>query len=166
LRTFAAATAERIVMDLRKLKTLIDLVSESNISELEITEAEGKVRIVKAANPGAANAAAPPSSAAIAVPSAAPPPSAAMPAREAAPAEAAGQVIKSPMVGTFYRSASPGAKPFVELGSPIKEGEPVCIIEAMKIMNEIEADCSGKIVRILCENGQAVEFGQPLFVVE
>jgi len=85
---------------------------------------------------------------------------------ETAVAEAAGKLIKSPMVGTFYRSASPGAKAFVEVGSTIKEGEPVCIIEAMKIMNEIEADVSGKIVQILCENGQAVEFGQPLFVVE
>ena len=82
------------------------------------------------------------------------------------PAEPAGRVIKSPMVGTFYRSASPGSKPFVELGDAVKEGQAVCIIEAMKIMNEIEADCSGKVVRLLCENGQAVEFGQPLFIVE
>ncbi|EGJ11001.1 biotin carboxyl carrier protein, partial [Rubrivivax benzoatilyticus JA2 = ATCC BAA-35] len=84
----------------------------------------------------------------------------------AAPAEPAGKVIKSPMVGTFYRAASPGAKPFADVGQQIKEGEPVCIIEAMKIMNEIEADCAGRIVRILCENGQPVEFGQPLFIVE
>lgn len=153
-------------MDLRKLKTLIDLVSESNISELEITEAEGKVRIVKA---GAAALAAPVAlaPAPVAAPAVAPaaPAAVAAPA-EAAPAEPAGKVIKSPMVGTFYRSASPGAKAFVEVGSSIKEGEPVCIIEAMKIMNEIEADCSGKVLRILCENGQAVEFGQPLFIVE
>lgn len=153
-------------MDLRKLKTLIDLVSESNISELEITEAEGKVRIVKA---GVAAVAAPVAlaPAPVAAPAAAPaaPAAVAAPA-EAAPAEPAGKVIKSPMVGTFYRSASPGAKAFVEVGSSIKEGEPVCIIEAMKIMNEIEADCSGKVLRILCENGQAVEFGQPLFIVE
>jgi len=148
-------------MDLRKLKTLIDLVSESNISELEITEAEGKVRIVKAgvapaplvATAGAAAGAAP--AVALAAPSA-----------PAAPAEPEGKVIKSPMVGTFYRAASPGAKAFVELGNEIKEGDPVCIIEAMKIMNEIEADCAGRIKRILCENGQAVEFGQPLFIVE
>jgi acetyl-CoA carboxylase biotin carboxyl carrier protein len=153
-------------MDLRKLKTLIDLVSESNISELEITEAEGKVRIVKA---GAAPAMMMQAPVAMA-PAAAPVAAAAAPV---APAEAAavsaapaGKMITSPMVGTFYRSASPGAKPFVELGSEIKEGEPVCIIEAMKIMNEIEADCGGKIVQILCENGQAVEFGQPLFVIE
>jgi acetyl-CoA carboxylase biotin carboxyl carrier protein len=150
-------------MDLRKLKTLIDLVSESNISELEITEAEGKVRIVKAGP--AATYAAPPMVPAAAV--APPAPAAAAPAlAEAAPPAETGKVIKSPMVGTFYRSASPGSKAFVEVGSQIKEGEPVCIIEAMKIMNEIEADTSGKIVRILCENGQAVEFGQPLFVVE
>jgi acetyl-CoA carboxylase biotin carboxyl carrier protein len=149
-------------MDLRKLKTLIDLVSESNISELEITEAEGKVRIVKAiaAAPMAASPA--PQVAGAAALDTAPP----VAAQAAAPVEPAGKVIKSPMVGTFYRSASPGAKPFVEADDAIKEGEPVCIIEAMKIMNEIEADCSGRITRILCENGQAVEFGQPLFIVE
>jgi len=150
-------------MDLRKLKTLIDLVSESNISELEITEAEGKVRIVKAgvaAAPAHAAAAAPP-------PAAAPSPAVALAAPAAEePAAPEGQVIKSPMVGTFYRAASPGAKAFVELGDEVKEGMPVCIIEAMKIMNEIESDCAGKIKRILCENGQAVEFGQPLFIVE
>ncbi len=150
-------------MDLRKLKTLIDLVSESNISELEITEAEGKVRIVKA---GAVAVAAP-----VYAPAPAPagPPAAAAPAAPAAPvAEAApeGKVIKSPMVGTFYRAASPGAKAFAELGDQVKVGQPVCIIEAMKIMNEIEADVDGKVLRILCENGQAVEFGQPLFIVE
>ncbi len=146
-------------MDLRKLKTLVDLVSESNISELEITEAEGKVRIVKAAPaPAAAPAAAAP---VVAVA----PPSAAMAAATPAPAPA-GRLIKSPMVGTFYRAASPGAKPFIELGSEVKEGDPVCIVEAMKIMNEIEADCAGRVVEILCENGQAVEFGQPLFGLE
>jgi acetyl-CoA carboxylase biotin carboxyl carrier protein len=149
-------------MDLRKLKTLIDLVSDSNISELEITEAEGKVRIVKAGLVAAAPAA--PMAVMAAAPAAAATAPAAAP--EAAPAAPAGQIIKSPMVGTFYRSASPGSKAFVEVGMAIKEGEPVCIIEAMKIMNEIEADCSGKISRILCENGQAVEFGQPLFIVE
>lgn len=147
-------------MDLRKLKTLIDLVSESNISELEITEAEGKVRIVKAAVAVAAPPAIAPSP--VGTIAASPTPV----AEPAAPPEPAGQVIKSPMVGTFYRAASPGAKSFVEVGDEIKSGQPVCIIEAMKIMNEIEADCSGKIVRILCENGQAVEFGQPLFIVE
>jgi acetyl-CoA carboxylase biotin carboxyl carrier protein len=156
-------------MDLRKLKTLIDLVSESNIHELEITEAEGKVRIVKGAPPAVAL---PPAAApvtAVTVPAPAPAtvaPAAATPAPAAAPEAPAGKTIKSPMVGTFYRAASPGAKPFVELGSSVKEGEPVCIIEAMKIMNEIEADVAGKITRVLCENGQAVEFGQPLFIVE
>ena len=150
-------------MDLRKLKTLIDLVSESNISELEITEAEGKVRIVKAGG-----AAAPAHAAAFAPsPAAAPAPAVALAAPAAeAPAEPEGKVIKSPMVGTFYRAASPGAKAFVELGDEVKEGMPVCIIEAMKIMNEIESDCAGRLKRILCENGQAVEFGQPLFIVE
>jgi acetyl-CoA carboxylase biotin carboxyl carrier protein len=149
-------------MDLRKLKTLIDLVSESNISELEITEAEGKVRIVKGV-PGMMAA-----PAMVAAPLAAPAAAAAAPAPAAleTPEEPAGKVIKSPMVGTFYRAASPGAKAFVELGDTIKDGQPVCIIEAMKIMNEIEADCSGKIVRMLCDNGQAVEYGQPLFIVE
>jgi acetyl-CoA carboxylase biotin carboxyl carrier protein len=152
-------------MDLRKLKTLIDLVSESNISELEITEAEGKVRIVKGGVAGlvAAPMMAP---APVALAAAAPLAAATAAAPAEAPAAPEGQVIKSPMVGTFYRSASPGAKSFVELGDAVKQGQPVCIIEAMKIMNEIESDCDGKILRILCENGQAVEFGQPLFIVE
>jgi acetyl-CoA carboxylase biotin carboxyl carrier protein len=158
-------------MDLRKLKTLIDLVSESNISELEITEAEGKVRIVKASGAPAYYAPPPPAGPPptlqqMAVTAAATAASTAAAAAAEAPPEPEGKVIKSPMVGTFYRAASPGAKPFVEVGDAIKEGQPVCIIEAMKIMNEIEADCSGKIVRMLCENGQAVEFGQPLYVVE
>jgi acetyl-CoA carboxylase biotin carboxyl carrier protein len=153
-------------MDLRKLKTLIDLVSESNISELEITEADGKVRIVKADPHAAAPAvalAAPVLAAPLAAPVAAP--VAAAPVA-AAPEEPAGHVVKSPMVGTFYRSSSPGSKAFIEVGSQVKEGDPVCIIEAMKIMNEIEADRAGTISRILCENGQAVEFGQPLFIIE
>ena len=151
-------------MDLRKLKTLIDLVSDSNISELEITEAEGKVRIVKGA-PGGAVAA--PVYAAAAPVSGAPAPVAApaVATPEAAPV-AEGKVIKSPMVGTFYRAASPGAKAFADVGDNVKLGQAICIIEAMKIMNEIEADHEGKVLRILCENGQAVEFGQPLFVVE
>ena len=149
-------------MDLRKLKTLIDLVSESNISELEITEADGKVRIVKAdARPTVMMTAAP---AMAAMPVAAPPAAGAA-APAAAPVET-GHVIKSPMVGTFYRASSPGAKPMVEVGQQVKEGEPVCIIEAMKIMNEIEADKSGTVTKVLVENGQAVEFGQPLFVIE
>ena len=154
-------------MDLRKLKTLIDLVSESSISELEITEAEGKVRIVKAAAaaPVAPVMPAPVAVAAVAAPGPAPTGTPEPAAAAPAPAEA-GRVIKSPMVGTFYRSASPGAKSFVDVGSVVKEGDAVCIIEAMKIMNEIEADIAGTITRILCENGQAVEFGQPLFILE
>ena len=158
-------------MDLRKLKTLIDLVSESNISELEITEADGKVRIVKA-DPAASAHSSHALNGAIAMSSMAPgalmapapaPPAQAAPV--AAPVES-GHVVKSPMVGTFYRSANPGSKPFVEIGDSIKEGEPICIIEAMKIMNEIEADKSGTVTRSMCEDGQAVEFGQPLFVIE
>ena len=148
-------------MDLRKLKTLIDLVSESNVSELEIPEAEGKVRIVKSGGAVVQQYVAAPVQAA---PVAAAP-AAAAPAPEAAPAQT-GHVVKSPMVGTFYRASSPGAKAFVEVGSQVKEGETICIIEAMKILNEIEADKSGTITRILGENGQAVEYGQPLFVIE
>ena len=151
-------------MDLRKLKTLIDLVSESNVSELEITEADGKVRIVKA-SPAAPMVMAPMGAAPMAAPATAPAAPALGAAAPAAPVET-GHIVKSPMVGTFYRSASPGAKAFVEVGSAIKEGEPICIIEAMKIMNEIEADKSGTVTKILVENGQAVEFGQPLFVIE
>src|SRR5512133_1673866 len=149
-------------MDLRKLKTLIDLVSESNVSELEITEAEGKVRIVKGGGAMVQQHAHP--AGAFGAPALAPVPVAA-PA-PVVPEVQAGHIVKSPMVGTFYRSSSPGAKPFVEIGSQIKEGETVCIIEAMKILNEIEADKAGTITKILCENGQAVEYGQPLFVIE
>ena len=152
-------------MDLRKLKTLIDLVSESNISELEITEADGKVRIVKA-DPAAAviqHNYVPAQQMMASQP--APVALAAAPAVPEVPVET-GHVVKSPMVGTFYRAASPGAKAFADVGMAIKEGDPICIIEAMKIMNAIEADKSGTITRILCENGQAVEFGQPLFVIE
>lgn len=158
-------------MDLRKLKTLIDLVSESNISELEITEADGKVRIVKG---GGAMAnmtqmlpahmymhSAAPMAAAPQAPTAA---SAAELVTE--PAVEAGHIVKSPMVGTFYRSSTPGGKSFAEVGMEVKEGDPICIIEAMKIMNEIEADRSGTITKILVENGQAVEYGQPLVVIE
>ncbi|CAM8669671.1 AccB Biotin carboxyl carrier protein [Comamonadaceae bacterium] len=152
-------------MDLRKLKTLIDLVSDSNVSELEITEAEGKVRIVKGGGamvqgyaPAPVYAAPAPAAVAAAAPASAP-----APAEAAAPA---GHTVKSPMVGTFYRSSAPGAKPFVEIGDSIKEGDTICIIEAMKILNEIEADKSGTVTQILCENGQAVEYGQPLFIIE
>ena len=153
-------------MDLRKLKTLIDLVSESNISELEIAEADGKVRIVKNASAAPAPmtfAHVPLPAQVIAAPAGAP---AERAAAEPEPQEPAGNVVKSPMVGTFYRSASPGAAAFVDIGSVVKVGEPICIIEAMKIMNEIEADAAGTVRQILCENGQAVEFGQPLFVIE
>ena len=156
-------------MDLRKLKTLIDLVSESNVSELEITEAEGKVRIVKG---GVGVAQAYPMPMPMAMPAAAAPaaapaaPAVAAAALAAAPEAEQGHVVKSPMVGTFYRSASPGAKAFVEVGASIQQGETICIIEAMKILNEIEADKSGTVTKILCENGQAVEFGQPMFLIE
>ena len=146
-------------MDLRKLKTLIDLVSESNVSELEITEAEGKVRIVKSGGQVLQQVAPAPAAA----PQAAP----ALPVAELpAPAAPTGHVVKSPMVGTFYRASSPGAKAFVEVGSVVKEGETICIIEAMKILNEIEADKTGTVTKILCENGQAVEYGQSLFIIE
>jgi acetyl-CoA carboxylase biotin carboxyl carrier protein len=152
-------------MDLRKLKTLIDLVSESNVSELEITEAEGKVRIVKGAPAGAQAYYAPaPMPAGNAAPAPMLAPAAA--AVPAAPEAEKGHTVKSPMVGTFYRASAPGAKAFVEVGSVVKEGDTICIIEAMKILNEIEADKAGTIAKILCENGQAVEYGQPLFVIE
>ena len=145
-------------MDLRKLKTLIDLISESNVSELEITEAEGKVRIVKG-SPAAVvmqPVAQPVAAAASAAPAVAAP----------APVAAPGFTVKSPMVGTFYRAASPGAKPFVEVGSSVKAGDTLCIIEAMKILNEIESEKAGTVTQILGENGQPVEYGQPLFVIE
>jgi acetyl-CoA carboxylase biotin carboxyl carrier protein len=159
-------------MDLRKLKTLIDLVSDSNVTELEITEAEGTVRIVKG---GAGNGGAPYVQHAMThnpqqsmpMQYAAPVSSSAI---EASPIPAAEPVlaahsVKSPMVGTFYRAASPGAKSFVEIGDVVKVGDTVCIIEAMKILNEIEADMSGTVTQILCENGQAIEYGQPMVVI-
>lgn len=164
-------------MDLRKLKTLIDLVSESNVHELEITEAEGTVRIVK--GPVAAPAAAPvqtiqiPQQVYAAAPAAAPvaaapaaAPAAAAPAAPAAEAAVSGTPVKSPMVGTFYRASGPGAKAFVEVGSSVNVGDTLCIVEAMKIMNEIEAEVAGTVKQILCENGQGVEYGQVLFVIE
>jgi acetyl-CoA carboxylase biotin carboxyl carrier protein len=157
-------------MDLRKLKTLIDLVSDSNVSELEITEAEGKVRIVKGGYAGMQAYSQPMqgnvspnvhnSHAMVPAPAAAP---------TAAPLEVVSEVghpVKSPMVGTFYRSSAPGAKAFVEVGDTVKIGETLCIIEAMKILNEIESDKSGTVTQILCDNGQAVEYGQTLFVIE
>ncbi len=150
-------------MDLRKLKTLIDLVSDSNVSELEITEAEGTVRIVKSAPAPMAMVTQMAAPVAVAAPVAAAPAVAPAPVVEAAPA---GHTVKSPMVGTFYRSSSPGAKSFAEVGQQVKEGDTICIIEAMKILNEIEADKSGTITKILAENGQAVEYGAPLFIIE
>lgn len=151
-------------MDLRKLKTLIDLVSESNVSELEITEAEGKVRIVKGPVGAPLAMAAP---VMVAAPVAAP--ASFAPAAPDAAVEApvpSGHVVKSPMVGTFYTSSSPDSKPFVQVGSVVKEGDTICIIEAMKILNEIEADKSGTVTRVMVDNGQAVEYGQPLFMIE
>ncbi|MFN2644400.1 MAG: acetyl-CoA carboxylase biotin carboxyl carrier protein [Burkholderiales bacterium] len=147
-------------MDLRKLKKLIDLVQESGIAELEITEGEEKVKIVKG---GFASAPA----AVVALPAAAP--AAILPAASPGAAEPPegqeGHVVKAPMVGTFYRSPSPDAKSFVEVGQAVKEGDTICIIEAMKLMNEIEADASGTVKAILVENGQPVEYGQPLFIL-
>ena len=149
-------------MDLRKLKTLIDLVAESGISELEVTDGESKVKIVKSS--GVSN-----QMVMMQQPmTQAPVMQQAQPAVAAAPvvaAEPTGHIVKSPMVGTFYRSSAPGAAPFVELGASIKEGDTICIIEAMKLLNEIDADASGVITQILVENGQPVEFGQPLFVI-
>jgi acetyl-CoA carboxylase biotin carboxyl carrier protein len=157
-------------MDLRKLKTLIDLVAESGIAEIEVTEGEDKVRIVKH-GPALPVASMQAPATFVAAP---PPPMAAAPAAAAAPApaptpaavdESRGTVVKSPMVGTFYRSPSPGAKAFVEVGQTVKVGETLCIIEAMKLLNEIEADVAGEVKEVLVENGQPVEYGQPLFVI-
>lgn len=163
-------------MDLRKLKTLIDLVADSGIAELEITEGEGKVRIVKSPQAPAQGymtmmpagmplqqASAAPAPMAASAPAAAPVAAEAAPAAPAAPS---GHVLKSPMVGTFYRSANPSSPPFVEVGAQVKVGDTLCIIEAMKLMNEIEADAAGTVKAILVENGQPVEYGQPLFVIE
>jgi acetyl-CoA carboxylase biotin carboxyl carrier protein len=154
-------------MDLRKLKTLIDLVSDSNVSELEITEAEGKVRIVKGGGAVVQQFAPVPVYPQQAAPAPAPAaPAAAAPAAAPVAEEAPRHAVKSPMVGTFYRASSPGAKSFVEVGDSIKAGDTICIIEAMKILNEIEADKTGTVSQILCENGQAVEYGQPLFIID
>jgi acetyl-CoA carboxylase biotin carboxyl carrier protein len=150
-------------MDLRKLKTLIDLVQNSGISELEISEGEEKIRIAKHFTaPAQTTVMLPPAAPAAAQPA----PAAAPAAAEAAPAQPEGRVIKAPMVGTFYRSGSPGSASFVEVGQSFKQGETLCIIEAMKLMNEIEAEVSGTIKAILVENGQPVEYGQPLFLID
>jgi len=148
-------------MDLRKLKKLIDLVQESGISELEVTEGEEKVRIAK-------HYAAPAGQATYMMPAAAPMPMTAAPSGTSSvdlDDEPEGHIVKSPMVGTFYRASSPGAEPFIEVGQTVKEGETLCIIEAMKLLNEIEADASGTIKAVLVENGQPVEFGEPLFII-
>lgn len=153
-------------MDLRKLKTLIDLVAESGVSELEVTEGEDRVRIVKHPTPIAAPTqqyyapapvAAPAGSPALAMPTATP--------EVTAPTEPTGHAVKSPMVGTFYRSPTPGSESFVKIGDAVKEGQTLCIIEAMKLLNEIESDKTGVVKEILCENGQGVEFGQALFII-
>ena len=148
-------------MDLRKLKKLIDLVQESGISELEITEGEEKVKIVKSGGSGVAHA--------VPAPASAPTPAVSLanaPAAAAAPAEMTGHLVKSPMVGTFYRSPSPGAKSFVDVGDTVKSGDTICIIEAMKLLNEIECDKDGVVKAILVENGQPVEYGEPLLVID
>lgn len=153
-------------MDLRKLKTLIDLVAESDIAELEVTEGDGKVRIVKSsAYPQGQQVMMMPQQMMQQATAAAAPATSAAPAAAAAPAVQEGYLVKSPMVGTFYRSSAPGSAPFVNIGSNVKEGETLCIIEAMKLLNEIEADATGVITQILVENGQPVEYGQPLFVI-
>jgi acetyl-CoA carboxylase biotin carboxyl carrier protein len=159
-------------MDLRKLKKLIDLVEESGINELEITEGEEKVKIVKGGSAGREAAVLSPAPVAVSgitqaaapasVSAASAPPGAAM---EQAPTALEGHLVKSPMVGTFYRSASPGAKAFVEVGDTVKAGQAICIIEAMKLMNEIEADKDGVIKAIMVENGQPVEYGEPLMMI-
>jgi acetyl-CoA carboxylase biotin carboxyl carrier protein len=149
-------------MDLRKLKKLIDLVQESGIAELEITEGEEKVKIVKGGV--VLTSAAPVPVAVLPPPSASGGAAAALAASEPEPGTE-GHVVKAPMVGTFYRSSSPDAKPFVEVGQAVKEGDTICIVEAMKLMNEIEADGSGVVKAILVENGQPVEYGQPLFIL-
>jgi len=154
-------------MDLRKLKTLIDLVAESDIAELEVTEGESKVRIVKSsAIPQNQMVMVPQQGVQqYAAPAVAGAPAPAAPAAAPAAAEPTGHVVKSPMVGTFYRSSAPGAPAFVEVGASVKEGDTLCIIEAMKLLNEIDSDISGTVTKILVENGQPVEFGQPLFVI-
>ena len=150
-------------MDLRKLKKLIDLVQESGIAELEITEGEEKVRISRAGSVMQTTMMAMPQQAAVPMISSAP--AAALAAAPEAPVVPEGHAVKSPMVGTFYRSSAPGSKPFVEIGQSVNSGETLCIIEAMKLLNEIEADQGGVIKAILVENGQPVEYGQPLFMI-
>jgi len=155
-------------MDLRKLKTLVDLVADSGISELEITEAEGRVRIVKAPPAPAPQQYPAPLMPQVPGPAAGPPPGIPGIAAglEIAKPKTRGNVVKSPMVGTLYRSPNPESDPFVEVGTQVKIGDTLCIIEAMKLMNEIESEFTGTLTEILVENGQPIEYGQPLFVVE
>ena len=150
------------MMDIRKVKKLIELLEESGISEIEISEGEESVRISRYPKPGTVTTTAAPAA------SAAPPPAAApaMPAAEPVAPPVRGQQVTAPMVGTFYTGASPGAKPFVELGTEVKPGDTLCVIEAMKMMNQIESEYAGRVVSILVENGSPVEFGQPLFIIE
>ena len=152
-------------MDLRKLKTLIDLVSESEVSELEITEAEGKVRIVKGGGTVMMQHAPQQMMAAPAMSEPAAPATAVVPTAPAAPAQEAGTPIKSPMVGTYYAASAPGAAPYVTVGASVKKGQTLCIIEAMKLLNEIEAECDGVVKQILVDNAEPVEYGQVLFVI-
>ena len=159
-------------MDLRKLKKLIDLVEESGIAELEVTEGEEKVKIVKGGAGGrevvilpASAPAGPPAAQALSVAAAPAAPAAAPAAAEQAPTSLEGHIVKSPMVGTFYRAGSPGAKPFVEVGDTVEAGQTICVIEAMKLMNEIEADKNGVIKAIMVENGQPVEYGESLMMI-
>lgn len=151
-------------MDLRKLKTLIDLVAESGIAELEVTEGEDRVRIAKFSPTPAVPS---PVATVVAAPAAVPAANGSAPSTgPASPFEVEGHVVKSPMVGTFYRSSSPEAAPFIELGQAVKPGDTLCIIEAMKLLNEVEAEVGGTVKQILVENGQPVEYGQPLFIIE
>jgi acetyl-CoA carboxylase biotin carboxyl carrier protein len=151
-------------MDIRKVKKLIELLEESGISEIEISEGEESVRISRYPKPGTVTTAAVAAPAAPAAPAAAPP-APAPPAPEAPP-PARGQQVTAPMVGTFYSGPAPGAKPFVEIGTEVKPGDTLCVIEAMKMMNQIESEFAGRVVSVLVENGSPVEFGQPLFVIE
>lgn len=152
-------------MDLRKLKTLIDLVSESGISELEVNEGEDRVRIVNAGSPAPAGQVVYTNPAPVQAMQAAPAASAPAPAAVEAPIAETGFVAKSPMVGTFYRAPNPESPNFVNIGDTVKVGQTLCIIEAMKLLNEIESEHAGVVKEILCENGQGVEFNQPLFII-
>jgi acetyl-CoA carboxylase biotin carboxyl carrier protein len=149
------------MMDIRKVKKLIELLEESGISEIEISEGEESVRISRYPKPGTVT-----TSVAPAAPAAAAPPAAAAAAPVETPAPARGQQVTAPMVGTFYSGPAPGAKPFVEIGSEVKPGDTLCVIEAMKMMNQIESEFAGRVVSVLVENGNPVEFGQPLFIIE